>query len=112
MFLYGLRRINRICLCGLHSQENTTEEEQVHFVFLLLTQVYNNKFLRFLAMQKLAEEKKAEALKQMNSMPGVELDMKRHGPDGYHGGCRDGREGRGLPPPHTTRQHPKQVGGG
>ena len=79
---------------------------------LSISQIYNNKFLRFLAMQKLAEEKKAEALKQMNSMPGVELDMKRHGPDGYHGGCRDGREGRGLPPPHTTRQHPKQVGGG
>ena len=61
-------------------------------------------------MQKLAEEKKAEALKQMNSMPGPE----RHGPDSYHGGCRDGRDGRGLPPPpHTTsvpRQHPKQVG--
>ena len=60
-------------------------------------------------MQKLAEEKKAEALKQMNSMPGPE----RHGPDGYHGGCRDGRDGRGLPPPpHTSsvpRQHPKQV---
>ena len=61
-------------------------------------------------MQKLAEEKKAEALKQMNSMPGVE----RHGPDGYHGNCRDGRDGRGLPPSHTTsipRQHPKQVRG-
>lgn len=60
-------------------------------------------------MQKLAEEKKAEALKQMNSMPGLE----RHGPDGYHGNCRDGRDGRGLPPSHTatsTRQHPKQVG--
>ena len=65
-------------------------------------------------MQKLAEEKKAEALKQMNSMPGVELDMKRHGPDGYHGGCRDGRDGRGLPPHSSSvpRQHPKQVGGG
>ena len=60
---------------------------------------------RFLAMQKLAEEKKAEALKQMNSMPQVELDLKqRH--DGYH--CRDGR---GLPSQNSmSRQHPKQVG--
>ena len=59
-------------------------------------------------MQKLAEEKKAEALKQMNSMPQVELDLKRHGPDGYGGhGCRDGR---GLPQNTTMpRQHPKQV---
>merc|ERR1719282_985433 len=63
---------------------------------------------RFLAMQKLAEEKKAEALKQMNSMPQVELDLKRHGPDGYGGhGCRDGR---GLPQNTTMpRQHPKQA---
>ena len=55
-------------------------------------------------MQKLAEEKKAEALKQMNSMPQVELDLKRH--DGYH--CRDGR----MPPQNSSmsRQHPKQVG--
>ena len=64
-------------------------------------------YFRFLAMQKLAEEKKAEALKQMSGMPQVDLDLKRHGPDGYHG-CRDGR---GLPGNTTMpRQHPKQVG--
>ena len=58
-------------------------------------------------MQKLAEEKKAEALKHMNSLPQVELDLKRHGPDGYHGGCR---EGRGLAQSNMARhQHPKQV---
>ena len=58
-------------------------------------------------MQKLAEEKKAEALKAMGGMP-QELDLKRHGPDGY-GHCRDGRS----MPGNTTmpRQHPKQVGG-
>ena len=57
-------------------------------------------------MQKLAEEKKAEALKAMGGMP-QELDLKRHGPDGY-GHCRDGRS----MPGNTTmpRQHPKQVG--
>ena len=66
---------------------------------------------RFLAVQKLAEEKKAEALKQMNSMP-QELDLKRHGPDGYGHGCRDGR---GMPQSNsragmTNRDaHPKQV---
>lgn len=56
-------------------------------------------------MQKLAEEKKAEALKAMGGMP-QELDLKRHGPDGY-GHCRDGR----AMPGNTTmpRQHPKQV---
>ena len=67
---------------------------------------YENKHFRFLAMQKLAEEKKAEALKQMNSLPQVELDLKRHGPDGYHG-CRDAR---GMPQNSMPRQHPKQVG--
>ena len=57
-------------------------------------------------MQKLAEEKKAEALKAMGGMP-QELDLKRHGPDSY-GHCRDGRS----MPGNTTmpRQHPKQVG--
>ena len=67
---------------------------------------------RFLAVQKLAEEKKAEALKQMNSMP-QELDLKRHGPDGYGGhGCRDGR---GMPQSNSRAgmpnrdAHPKQV---
>ena len=67
---------------------------------------------RFLAVQKLAEEKKAEALKQMNSMP-QELDLKRHGPDGYGGhGCRDGR---GMPQSNSRGgmpnrdAHPKQV---
>ena len=60
---------------------------------------------RFLAMQKLAEEKKAEALKAMGGMP-QELDLKRHGPDGY-GHCRDGR---GMSQNTTMpRQHPKQV---
>ena len=63
---------------------------------------------RFLAVQKLAEEKKAEALKQMNSMPGVELDLKRHGPDGYHG-CRDGRGVPQNPTMPRRDQHPKQV---
>ena len=58
-------------------------------------------------MQKLAEEKKAEALKQMNSLPQVELDLKRHGPDSYHG-CR---EPRGMSQnTNMPRQHPKQVG--
>ena len=66
---------------------------------------------RFLAVQKLAEEKKAEALKQMNSMP-QELDLKRHGPDGYGHGCRDGR---GMPQSNSRAgmpnrdAHPKQV---
>merc|ERR1712013_644278 len=67
---------------------------------------------RFLAVQKLAEEKKAEALKQMNSMP-QELDLKRHGPDGYGGhGCRDGR---GMPQSNSRGgmpnrdAHPKQA---
>ena len=58
-------------------------------------------------MQKLAEEKKAEALKHMNSMP-QELDLKRHGPDGYGGGghgCRPDPRTASMP-----RQHPKQVG--
>jgi len=63
---------------------------------------------RFLAVQKLAEEKKAEALKQMNSMPGVELDLKRHGPDGYHG-CRDGRGVPQNPTMPRRDQHPKQA---
>merc|ERR1719410_1706711 len=61
---------------------------------------------RFLAMQKLAEEKKAEALKHMNSMP-QELDLKRHGPDGYGGGghgCRPDPRTASMP-----RQHPKQA---
>ena len=59
----------------------------------------------------LAEEKKAEALKQMNSMP-QELDLKRHGPDGYGHGCRDGR---GMPQSNSRAgmpnrdAHPKQV---
>ena len=64
-------------------------------------------YFRFLAMQKLAEEKKAEALKHMNSMP-QELDLKRHGPDGYGGGghgCRPDPRTASMP-----RQHPKQVG--
>ena len=68
---------------------------------------------RFLAVQKLAEEKKAEALKQMNSLP-QELDLKRHGPDTYgHGG---GRDGRGMPQGNSRAgmggrdAHPKQVG--
>merc|ERR1719411_1732082 len=66
---------------------------------------------RFLAVQKLAEEKKAEALKQMNSMP-QELDLKRHGPDGYGHGCRDGR---GMPQSNSRAgmpnrdAHPKQA---
>lgn len=67
---------------------------------------------RFLAVQKLAEEKKAEALKQMNSLP-QELDLKRHGPDTYgHGGCRDGR---GMPQGNSRAgmggrdAHPKQA---
>ena len=73
---------------------------------------YNQNFLRFLAMQKLAEEKKAEALKHMNSLPQVELDLKRHGPDGYHhGGCREPR-GMSQSSNMTRHQHPKQVGGG
>ena len=63
--------------------------------------------LRFLAMQKLAEEKKAEALKQMNSLPQVELDLKRHGPDGYHGHCREPR----ATTANNRQHHPKQVGG-
>ena len=65
---------------------------------------------RFLAVQKLAEEKKAEALKQMSGgLPGVELDLKRHGgPDSYGGhGCRDGRGGPTMP---RRDNHPKQVG--
>ena len=62
--------------------------------------------LRFLAMQKLAEEKKAEALKQMNSLPQVELDLKRHGPDGYHGHCREPR----ATTANNRQHHPKQVG--
>ena len=63
-------------------------------------------------MQKLAEEKKAEALKHMNSLPQVELDLKRHGPDGYHhGGCREPR-GMSQSSNMTRHQHPKQVGGG
>ena len=65
---------------------------------------------RFLAVQKLAEEKQAEALKQMNSLP-QELDLKRHGPDGYGHGCRDGR---GMPSSNSRGMvrdtHPKQVG--
>jgi len=65
---------------------------------------------RFLAVQKLAEEKKAEALKQMNSLP-QELDLKRHGPDGYGHGCR---EVRGMPPNSSRGMggrdaHPKQA---
>ena len=62
---------------------------------------------RFLAVQKLAEEKKAEALKQMNSLPQVELDLKRHGPDGYHGHCREPR----ATTANNRQHHPKQVGG-
>jgi hypothetical protein len=64
---------------------------------------------RWLAVQKLAEEKKAEAEKKMNALPAVELDLKRH-PDNYHlQGCRDGR-GMVGPPPPMRRDHSKQVG--
>ena len=63
---------------------------------------------RWLAVQKLAEEKKAEAEKKMNALPAVELDLKRH-PDSYHlQGCRDGR-GMVGPPPPMRRDHSKQV---
>ena len=64
---------------------------------------------RWLAVQKLAEEKKAEAEKKMNALPAVELDLKRH-PDSYHmQGCRDGRGGMVGPPPPLRRDHTKQV---
>ena len=61
---------------------------------------------RFLAVQKLAEEKKAEALKQMNAIAGVELDLKRHGPDGYHS-CRDVKGVPQNPTMPRRDQHPK-----
>jgi len=65
---------------------------------------------RFLAVQKLAEEKKEEALKQMNNMKNMELDLKQRHPDNYHnmqGGYMDGR--RQGPPPPIRREHPKQA---
>ena len=54
-------------------------------------------------MQKLADEKKAEALQKINAMPPpVEMDLKRH-PEGYHG-CG----GRGNQSSNLTRRDPQQ----
>jgi len=63
---------------------------------------------RFLAVQKLAEEKKEEALKQMNDMKAMELDLKQRHPENYHiQGCRDAR-GQ-VPPPPIRREYPRQA---